>query len=515
MFNLSTDCSSEQKPAAPPLFPALQAEDDGSSCSVRSASTPKDKPSSHQSICTPLHSPSPITASSPATPSTVVSYSQTNGTGELNKPPNFPKLTAEKMELCPQGTTTSHGAAMETNSETAELKTTCHGATPPSETTSLGTPSVPAAQLPQTRRALFNPSNLPVRRAKRDGHAGIDGALAQSAVPEVLTDATMNDRIWRKLEPGSHRDSMSSSSSISSNDTVIDLSLPNLTGKTLSALPNPSTYREPPWVTRRRSALGSCDTLRVTKSKSNPNLQQNNCSVEEFKPRPLHPDQEGSLAQRRHTWCRLYMEGLKQASPKRPSTAAPTSATGSLMSKSLGDLTSDDISCNFDSKYRSISRSFIVRSSRDQLRKGGLLKSRPQSDLTEQLRKLTDVEPLNPGDFATENRPKDSPEDGPDETLVRRTSSRSQSRVRYIANRARKAQERQRLQSLIQGQSASFSHTGSIGSSPIEERGNPEGACSVAHSPCSSLDLLSQLSPPEPPPGPDSENSELFFMLKL
>lgn len=523
MFNLSTDCSSEQKPAAPPLFPALQAEDDGSSCSVRSASTPKDKPSSHQSISTPLHSPSPITASSPAAPSTVVAYSLTNGTGELNKPPNFPKLTAEKMELSPhaQSTTTSHGAAMETSSETAELKTTCHGATPPSETTSLGTPTVPAAQPPQTRRALFNPSNLPVRRAKSDGRAGVGGALAQSAVPELCTDATMNDRIWRKLEPGSHRDSMSSSSSISSNDTVIDLSLPNLTGKTLSALPNPSTYCEPPWVTRRRSVLGSCDTLRVTKSKSNPNLQQNNCSVDEFKPRPLHPDQEASLAQRRHTWCRLYMEGLKQASPKRPSTAAPTSATGSLMSKSLGDLTSDDISCNFDSKYRSISRSFIVRSPRDQLRKGSLLKSRPQSDLTEQLRKLTDVEPLNPSDFATENQPKDSPEDSPDETLVRRTSSRSQSRVRYIANRARKAQERQRLQSLIQGRSASFSHTGSIGSSPIEERGNPEGACSVAHSPCSSLDLLSQLSPPEPPlalqlrSGPDSENSELFFMLKL
>uniref|UniRef100_A0A8C4HVX8 Phosphoinositide phospholipase C n=1 Tax=Dicentrarchus labrax TaxID=13489 RepID=A0A8C4HVX8_DICLA len=218
------------------------------------------------------------------------------------------------------------------------------------------------------------------------------------------------------------------------------------------------------------------------------------------------------LTQRRHTWSRLYMEGLKQSSASRPSSAATSPAATASMSKSLGDLTSDDISCSFDSKYRSISRSFIVRPTRDQLRKGGPNKSRPPSDLTEQLRKLTNVEPLTAKDFAPENRPRESPEESVDECLVRRTSSRSQSRVRYIANRAKKAQERQRLQGLIQGRSASFSLTGSIGSgssaSPIEERGNPEGACCVARSPCTSLDLQSQSSP-------DPENSEVFFMLKL
>uniref|UniRef100_A0A8C6NPU6 Phosphoinositide phospholipase C n=1 Tax=Nothobranchius furzeri TaxID=105023 RepID=A0A8C6NPU6_NOTFU len=319
-----------------------------------------------------------------------------------------------------------------------------------------GPPLVSAAPPTQARRALFLPptSRLPVRRAKREGHVRADGAL-QSAVPEVCTDATTNDRLWSKLEPGSHRDSVSSSSSVSSNDTVVDLSLPNLARRSLCVLPGPSSS------SFRHSAPISCDAPRVGKSKSNPNLQQS--PKDELKPRPLHPAQDGPedppgrLTERRHT-C-----------------PSPTSAATSLMSKSLGDLTSDDISCSFDSKYRSISRSFIVRTSRGQVRKGDPLRSRPQSDLTEQLRKLTDVEPLNPNDFSPGNASKDSQEESPDDTLLRRTSSRSQSRVRYIANRAKKAQEKQRLQGLIQGRSASFSLT----ASPIEERGIPEGACCV------------------------------------
>lgn len=328
----------------------------------------------------------------------------------------------------------------------------------------------------------------------------------QSTIPEVCTDATMNDRLWSKLEPGSHRDSMSSSSSISSSDTVIDLSLPNLARKSFTSLPAASSTCDPPWVNSRRSALITCDALRVSKSKSNPNLQQSDCPKDELKPRPLQPAQEAGsvdlpsrLTQRRHTWSRLYMEELKQSSCRGSSTAAKTPTATTTMSKSLGDLTSEDISCNFDSKYRSISRSFIVRPTRDQLRKGSPQRPRPPSDLTEQLRKLTDVEPLTASDFTPENKPRESQEETVDETLVRRTSSRSQSRVRYIANRAKKAQERQRLQGLIQGRSASFSLTGSIGgvssANPIEERGNPEGACCVARSPCSSLDLLSQLTP--------------------
>lgn len=340
-------------------------------------------------------------------------------------------------------------------------------------------------------------------------------------MPEVCTDATMNDRLWSKLEPGSHRNSVSSSSSISSSDTVIDLSLPNLARKGLSG-----GRGDPPWVGARRSAPAlPCDAQQVSKSKSNPDLQEG--IADDLRPRPLRPpveasgDSSGRLMQRRHTWSRLYMEGLKQSAAGRPSPPTAAAATTASMSKSLGDLTSDDIACNFEGKYRSISRSFIVRPAREPLRRGSPQKSRPSDHLTEQLRQLTDVEPLTASDFDRAHQASREAEEeaaaaaADEESLVRRTSSRSQSRVRYIANRAKKAQERQRLQGLAQGRSASFSLTGLAGS-PIEERGNPEGACcAFLPSPCTNLDLLSQLAPPGAPASPDSHNSELFFRLKL
>ncbi len=560
---LSTDCSTVQGPALPSPFLALNSEDAGNTRFIRSVSTPEESLSSHHSSSTTLHSPSTaINANSPSTvPSNGLVDSPIKVSGDPKKLPTLSRTTllplmnpAEKTALsqCSQDIQTNrsirsfmehtpnHRENQETLTEkkndTAELKSDHRAEPPAAVAVSTGTPAVPAAQTAQPRRALFSnlPSHTPVRRTKSEGHVRVavaSAGQAQSAVPEISTDATMNDRLWSKLDPGSHRDSMSSSSSISSSDTVIDLSLPNLARKSLTSLPTASSTCDPPWVSCRHSALVSYDALRVSKSKSNPNLQQSECSKDDLKPRPLQPSHEASvdspsrLTQRRHTWSRLYMEGLKQSSASRPSSAATTPTATASMSKSLGDLTSDDISCNFDSKYRSISRSFIVRPTRDQFRKGSPQKSRPPSDLTEQLRKLTDVEPLTARDFAPENRSRESQEESVDENLVRRTSSRSQSRVRYIANRAKKAQERQRLQGLAQGRSASFSLTGSIGSgssaSPIEERGNPEGACCVARSPCTSLDLLSQLTPlgtPSPrqsQSSPDPENSEVFFMLKL
>uniref|UniRef100_A0A8C8FQ40 Phosphoinositide phospholipase C n=1 Tax=Oncorhynchus tshawytscha TaxID=74940 RepID=A0A8C8FQ40_ONCTS len=239
-------------------------------------------------------------------------------------------------------------------------------------------------------------------------------------------------------------------------------------------------------------------------------------------------DSPSRITQRRHTWSRLYMEGLKHSSPpaKKPSAAATSPQdTVASMSKSLGDLTSDDIACNFDSKYRSITRSFIIRPSRNDLRQGypnhNPQRPRLPSDLTEQLRRLTDVEPLTARDFAPQvtQGPLEEPQEEPP---LRRTSSRSQSRVRYIANRAKQAQERQRLQCLNQSHPATGAANASIsgGGSPMEERGNPEGACCVARSPCASLDLLSQLSTPGPPnrqsqTSLNSDNNEVFFMLKL
>ncbi|XP_068453110.1 1-phosphatidylinositol 4,5-bisphosphate phosphodiesterase eta-2a isoform X2 [Clinocottus analis] len=547
-----------QRPAPLPL----NSDAARNPCVIRSVSTPEGCLSSRHSSSSPLHSPFTAinTDSLLAVPSNWAVHSPIKVSGSPKKQPALSRTAsppstspADKtapaqcgQDLQPNGGTESFMEHMnnqrenqetltEKKTDTAKVKSD-HRLETPAAAGPPRAPAVPGATTVQATRALFNnqPSHVPVRRIKSEGHVKVAIASAghdQSTVPEVCTDATVNDRLWSKLEPDSHRDSMSSSSSISSSDTIIDLSLPNLARKSFTTLPTAESSCDPHWVTCRRSALVSYDAVRVSKSKSNPNLQQGDCPKDELKPRPLQPSQEASmdspsrLTQRRHTWSRLYMEGLKQSSTSRPSSAPTTPPATTSMSKSLGDLTSDDISCNFDSKYHSISRSFIVRPARDQLRRGGLQKSRPASDLTEQLRRLTDVKPLTASDFASENRPEESQEEFVDENLVRRTSSRSQSRVRYIANRAKKAQERQRLQGLAQGRSASFSLTGILvsesGASPIEERGNPEGACCVAQSPCSSLDLLSQLtplgttSPRQSQPPSDPENSEVFFMLKL
>uniref|UniRef100_A0A3P8UW17 Phosphoinositide phospholipase C n=1 Tax=Cynoglossus semilaevis TaxID=244447 RepID=A0A3P8UW17_CYNSE len=525
-------CSSVQRPLPPPppSF-VLKSEDPKNTDFIRSVSPPKGSPFSHHASTTPLPLPSTaITTDSPVpAPPTGAVDSPVKMNMESSKPGTFCRTPPVQIEQNSRDTPNKRNTLPFTENTQTQIE---NQETLPEKKIEASS-TLTACSSVQARRALFtNPtSRTPVRRTKSEGHVRVAVTPPdhrQSAIPEVCTDATMNDRLWRKLEPSSHRDSMSSSSSISSSDTVIDLSLPNLARKSLTSLPAANSS---PWVNCRHSGLLSYDTLLVGKSKSNPNLQQSQNQDDELKPRPLQPSQEASfdspnrLTQRRHTWSRLYMEGLKQSSGSKPLSAATTPTATSSMSKSLGDLTSDDISCNFDSKYRSISRSFIVRPNREQLRRASPHKSRPTSDLTEQLRKLTDVEPLTPNDFSPVNRPKDSQEEEVDETMVRRTSSRSQSRVRYIANRAKKAQERLRLQGLTQGRSASFSLSSSVGSSssasPIEERGNPEGACCVARSPCSSLDQLSQLAPlgsPSPrlsQSPPDPENSEVFFMLKL
>ncbi|KFW03504.1 1-phosphatidylinositol 4,5-bisphosphate phosphodiesterase eta-2, partial [Eurypyga helias] len=319
-------------------------------------------------------------------------------------------------------------------------------------------------------------SYMLVRRSKSEGLKTSDSSAliripsSLSPAAEVYFDATVNDRIWSKLDCSSHRDSMSSSSSMSSNDTVIDLSLPNLARKSLPDLGIRPENFEPLAVRkgmRPRSATTSGNEMPlVSKSKSNPNLRSGQLPADELCPRPLarSPQDAFSSIPRRHTWSRLYIESLRQSSNK--SKAQDMVGNNQAKSKSLGDLTSDDIVCTFESKYRSISRSFVTRSMREQRRSSGLRSSvRSQDELTEQLKKLTA--------FQISLDPTESEEEGESLGLLRRSSSRSQSRVRYIANRAKQAQERQRLQSL-----------GQLSGSPIEERGNPEGACSVAKAVC-------------------------------
>ncbi|NXN14414.1 PLCH2 phosphodiesterase, partial [Indicator maculatus] len=313
---------------------------------------------------------------------------------------------------------------------------------------------------------------------KSDSSALTKPPSSLSPAAEVYFDATVNDRLWSKLEVSSARDSLSSSSSMSSNDTVIDLSLPNLARKSLPDLGIRHDSFEPLAVRkgmRPRSATASSNEMPlVSKSKSNPNLRCGQLPADELCPRPLarSPQDAFSSIPRRHTWSRLYMESLRQSSNK--SKAHDMVGSNQAKSKSLGDLTSDDIVCTFESKYRSISRSFVTRSMREQRRSSGLRSSgRSQDELTEQLKKLTAFQQENDITSPISLDPTESEEEGESLGLLRRSSSRSQSRVRYIANRAKQAQERQRLQSL-----------GQLSGSPIEERGNPEGACSVAKALC-------------------------------
>ncbi|RMB91642.1 hypothetical protein DUI87_31871 [Hirundo rustica rustica] len=353
------------------------------------------------------------------------------------------------------------------------------------------------------------------RRAKSEGlktsdsSASIKIPSSRSPAAEVYFDATVNDRIWSKLDCGSHRDSMSSSSSMSSNDTVIDLSLPSLARKSLPDLGIRQDSLEPLAIRkgmRPRSATTCSNEMpMVSKSKSNPNLRSGQLPADELCPRPLarSPQDAFSSIPRRHTWSRLYMESLRQSSNK--SKAHDTVGNTQTKSKSLGDLTSDDIVCTFESKYRSISRSFVTRSMREQRRSSGLRPSaRPRDELTEQLKKLTAFQQENDITSPISLEPSESEEEGESVGLLRRSSSRSQSRVRYIANRARQAQERQRLQGRAQ-----------LGGSPIEERGNPEGACSVGRAGCTDPAAHTAL-PASPKAQPDcGADTEVFFMLKL
>lgn len=358
----------------------------------------------------------------------------------------------------------------------------------PKEAPAASSPPVPAAPVIGEEPFSHLLSNRPAGRAQ---------------TPAVCTDATVGDQLWCKPGPSSQQESMSSSSSVSSSDTVIDLSLPNPAVKNLKRFSAVSTFRDPARVARTRSPLTS---------------RQSQRREGKLTPRPTSPRLKGSVdspsdpLQRRHTWSRLYMEELKQWSVRRPSSAAASDS----VSKSLGDLTSEDISCHCESTYRSISRSFISRPTGEQKPAGGR-EPQPGDNLTQRLRQLASVEPLTAKDFA----PECSAGEMPEEAAGARRRSRSHSRVRYIANRTKRAQERQ----LLQGRSASFSFPTCAGSgsraSPIEERGNPEGACSSAHSTCPSEDPLEQLellasrSPRASRPLAEADNTEVFFLLRL
>ncbi|XP_043429518.1 1-phosphatidylinositol 4,5-bisphosphate phosphodiesterase eta-2 isoform X1 [Prionailurus bengalensis] len=308
-------------------------------------------------------------------------------------------------------------------------------------------------QAPESHQRVYNgggpegacegaPGSQTVRRADGDGKVPpeIPGGWRPLAgpCPTVYSDATAGDRLWRRLEPGGHRDSVSSSSSVSSSDTVIDLSLPGLGlgRESVSGAPAGRLPLRPCSATAVRLDLPA-----VTKSKSSPNLRaasQLPTAPEGLQPRPLAP---------RPPWGRLPLVGLRDC---------PAAAK----SKSLGDLTADDFAPQVEILGRSLGLA----------REGRAVRGARRDALTEQLRWLTGFQQA--GDITSPTSLSGAGEGVPGAPgFLRRSSSRSQSRVRAIASRARQAHERhQRLQ-------------GPRGP-PGEERGTPEGACSGGQGGC-------------------------------
>ncbi|NXW27355.1 PLCH1 phosphodiesterase, partial [Phaetusa simplex] len=208
--------------------------------------------------------------------------------------------------------------------------------------------------------------------------------------------------------------------------------------------------------------------------------------------------------------------------------------TSPCKSKSLGDLTSEDISCNFESKYQYISKSFISSGMRDK-KLAAMKNMRPHSTdaLTEQLRKLVS---LDQEDSRQTLYSRQIDEDCP-KALVRKLSSRSQSRVRNIASRAKERQEAASKQKssntssiagvVLRNKPSASPHvinrhsTGSyiarylngFPGEDVEGRGIPEGACAALHYGCSDQlythDSVLQLE------SSSDDRPEIYFLLRL
>ncbi|XP_055275349.1 1-phosphatidylinositol 4,5-bisphosphate phosphodiesterase eta-2 isoform X1 [Moschus berezovskii] len=282
------------------------------------------------------------------------------------------------------------------------------------------------------------------RRAKSEGQVPSESLGGRwplaGPCPAVSLDATGGDRLWQRLEPGSHRGSVSSSSSLSSSDTVIELTLPGLgLGLGCDSLAGTLAGRLP--LRPCSAPVARLDTPVVTKSKSNPNLRaagQLPVGSDGLQPLTLAPGPP---------WRRLPLAGLPDC-------------TVAAKSKSLGDLTADD----FAPRVESLGRSLGLAGERPARR-------RAQPDaLTEQLRWLTGFQQAGDITSPTSLGPAGEGLAGAP-GFLRRSSSRSQSRVRAIASRARQAQERQQRLRGPRGP-------------PEEERGTPEGACSVGQEGC-------------------------------
>ncbi|XP_030600308.1 1-phosphatidylinositol 4,5-bisphosphate phosphodiesterase eta-1 isoform X1 [Archocentrus centrarchus] len=239
-------------------------------------------------------------------------------------------------------------------------------------------------------------------------------------------------------------------------------------------------------------------------------------------------NQKVSHINNKHQPQATQKSNLKPLSALSQSATIDSASPSPCKSKSLGDLTSEDISCNFQSKYHIISRSFITPHMRKQKKSGTMegvtFQSQSCDPLTEQLRKLVSLEgddsdsdrPQPPQLYKEAKSPLSQPQaasiapvdprdiDDSPPPLTRRLSSRSQSRVRHINSRARERQQ----EALKPRSGVVINSTASIGGvvlrnkpasqtpptnrhstgsyiagyfGQLEDRGLPEGACTSLH----------------------------------
>ncbi|CAM9747120.1 unnamed protein product [Lampetra fluviatilis] len=239
---------------------------------------------------------------------------------------------------------------------------------------------------------------------RRAGHCQdpLDKSMKRSSIepsPMFSVNVTANDKLWRPLDGKSVRDSVASASSVSSADTVIDAfsyegrsSIAMLKKKQLENvfLRGDTVGPDPRCVP---GGLPGANELVFTPASSRPNEQMavdNRVGKRAAAGAHERRARCDTVAAARPSWNRLYMQTLVQSSKAAAKVNAPRGDSAAAKSKSLGDLTSDDIVSNFQSKYKSICRSFITKSMREQRRMVALgrLPNQPQNPLTEQIIQL-------------------------------------------------------------------------------------------------------------------------------
>ncbi|CAM9838112.1 unnamed protein product [Lampetra planeri] len=239
---------------------------------------------------------------------------------------------------------------------------------------------------------------------RRAGHCQdpLDKSMKRSSIepsPMFSVNVTANDKLWRPLDGKSVRDSVASASSVSSADTVIDAfsyegrsSIAMLKKKQLENvfLRGDTVGPDPRCVP---GGLPGANELVSPPASSRPNEQMavdNRVGKRAAAGAHERRARCDTVAAARPSWNRLYMQTLVQSSKAAAEVNAPRGDSAAAKSKSLGDLTSDDIVSNFQSKYKSICRSFITKSMREQRRMVALgrLPNQPQNPLTEQIIQL-------------------------------------------------------------------------------------------------------------------------------